>query len=77
MQGATVAGLIVLRKKRPDAYRHYRVPLYPFAPVVYMAATAVIMIGMLTLHPDYAGAGLAIVVSGLPVYLLWQRKHAA
>jgi APA family basic amino acid/polyamine antiporter len=74
---ATVAGLLVVRKKRPDAHRHYRVPLYPFLPVVYMVATAVIMIGMVTLHPAYAGAGLAIVVSGLPAYFLWQRKHAA
>jgi len=74
---ATVAGLLVMRKKWPEAYRPYRAPLSPFLPVVYMAATVVIMIGMVTLHPAYAGAGLAIVVSGLPAYVLWQRQYAA
>lgn len=70
----TVSALIILRRKRPDAERPYKVPLYPLLPIAYLVLTACVMAGQLCLRPAYSGGGLVIVFLGLPVYLLLRRK---
>jgi APA family basic amino acid/polyamine antiporter len=73
---ATVAGLFVLRRKRPDHPRPYRVPGYPWLPALYIAASTAIMIDLLIVKPAYTWPGLVIVMSGIPVYFLWKRRDA-
>jgi len=73
----TVAGLFVMRKKYPNAERPYKVPLYPFLPALYVVLTSVVMIGQICQSPGYSGAGLLIILSGLPAYLIWNRNAAA
>lgn len=70
----TVLGLLILRKKRSDAERPFRVPAYPFLPVLYLVVASAVMLGQIWLSPKYSGAGLLIIFSGLPAYLLWKRK---
>ena len=71
----TVAGLFVLRKKDPNRERPYKVPLYPFLPALYVVLTSIVMIGQLCLSPATSGAGLLIILSGLPAYYIWSRKR--
>jgi len=71
---ATVLGLFVLRRTRPDTPRPYRVPGYPWLPALYIAASVAIMIDLLVVKPAYTWPGLLIVVSGIPVYFLWKRR---
>lgn len=73
----TVAGLFVMRKKYPNAERPYKVPLYPFLPALYVVLTSVVMIGQICQSPGYSGAGLLIILSGLPAYLIWNRNASA
>ena len=71
---ATVLGLFVLRRTRPDHPRPYRVPGYPWLPALYIAASTAIMIDLLIVKPAYTWPGLLIVLSGIPVYFLWKRR---
>jgi APA family basic amino acid/polyamine antiporter len=71
----TIIGILVLRRKRPDAERPYRAFGYPFVPLLYIAAAATIMVVLLLYQTQTAGGGLVIVLIGLPVFWLWSR-HA-
>ena len=70
----TICGLIVLRIKKPDAERPYKAIGYPFVPVIYIFFAIAISIDLLILKPLYTWPGLVIVLTGIPVYLLWKRN---
>lgn len=75
----TVLAVIILRVKQPDLTRPYKVVAYPFLPVAYLFACLMIMLGQMILSPMYAGAGLLIILSGLPAYYIWRflsRQHS-
>jgi APA family basic amino acid/polyamine antiporter len=65
----TIAGVIRLRARRPDAERPFRVPLYPVIPLVYIAAASVVLGILAAWRPSTTWPGLAIVLLGVPVYL--------
>lgn len=69
----TIAGIFSLRKKRPNLERPYRAFGYPVIPGLYIVAAAAIMFALLLYQTKTAGAGLVIVLLGLPVYL-WLRR---
>jgi APA family basic amino acid/polyamine antiporter len=71
----TVAAVIVLRRKRPDLERPYKLPFYPALPILYIVLTVAIMVGQLVLHPQFTGAGVGIVLTGIPVYFWMTRKR--
>ncbi len=72
----TIAGLFVLRFKQPDAPRPYKALGYPVLPALYIAMAIWICIVLLRYKPQYTWPGLALVVLGIPVYLLWSRRPA-
>lgn len=73
----TVGGVFILRKKRPDAERPYRVWGYPVVPAIYIVLAIFICINLLIYKPDYTYPGLAIVLAGIPVYFLVKKKANA
>ena len=70
----TVAGLFVLRRKRPDAERPYRAFGYPFVPALYILAAIVIMVILILYRTETTWPGLLIVLTGFPVYFIWRRR---
>ena len=70
----TIAGIFVLRSKRPDAERPYRAFGYPFVPALYIVAALAIMFVLLLYRTQTAWPGLVIVLLGVPVYLWWSRR---
>ena len=72
----TVVGLFVLRKRRPDAERPYRAIGYPILPGLYVVLCVVVMLNLLVVKPLYTWPGLCIVLTGIPVYLIWRRRSA-
>jgi len=70
----TVAGIFVLRRKRPDAERPYKAFGYPLVPALYIIFATLIMIDLLIYKPTYTWPGLLIVLTGVPVYFLWRRR---
>jgi APA family basic amino acid/polyamine antiporter len=73
----TIAGLFVLRRTRPDAPRPYRAFGYPVVPALYIVAAATIMIVLALYKTQTTWPGLLIVLTGIPVYLLWRGKATA
>ncbi len=73
----TIAGLFVLRHKRPDAERPYRAVGYPVLPAVYIVIALFIDVVLLRYKPQYTWPGLIIVLLGIPVYFLWSRSSRA
>ena len=72
----TIAGLFVLRFKRPDAPRPYKALGYPVLPALYIVMAAWICIVLLRYKPQYTWPGLVLVLLGIPVYLFWSRRPA-
>ncbi|MGA7343668.1 MAG: amino acid permease [Terracidiphilus sp.] len=70
----TISGLFVLRFKRPDAPRPYKAFGYPVLPALYIVMAAWICVVLLRYKPQYTWPGLALVLLGIPVYLLWSRS---
>ncbi|CAB1326536.1 unnamed protein product [Coregonus sp. 'balchen'] len=66
--GVTVAGQIVLRIKQPDLYRPIKVSLV--WPVIYLLFWAFLLIFSLYSEPVVCGLGMAIMLTGVPVYFL-------
>ena len=72
----TIAGIFVLRAKRPNAERPYRAFGYPLVPLLYIVSALAIMFVLLLYKTQTAWPGLVIVLVGVPVYLLWSRRSA-
>ena len=74
----TVAGLFLLRFKRPDAERPYRAFGYPVLPGLYLVMCVAVMVDLLIVKPIFTWPGLLLVLAGIPVYFLWRglRKPA-
>ena len=70
----TIYGIFILRKKRPDAERPYKVWGYPFVPVTYIILASIVAVGILWSQWDIAINGLMIVALGYPIYFLFNRK---
>jgi APA family basic amino acid/polyamine antiporter len=68
----TIAGLFVLRAKRPDAPRPYRAFGYPIVPALYIVAAVAIMLVLIFYRTRTTWPGLLIVLAGVPVYSAWR-----
>jgi basic amino acid/polyamine antiporter, APA family len=71
----TIAGLFVLRVKRPDEPRPYRAIGYPVLPALYILIATFIDVVLLRYKPQYTWPGLIIVLLGIPVYFLWSKRN--
>jgi APA family basic amino acid/polyamine antiporter len=70
--------VFVYRRRAPAAARPYRVPGYPFTPIVFIAVAMALVGNTIATRPAQAGAGLGIVLLGAPAYLFWRRNaHSA
>jgi APA family basic amino acid/polyamine antiporter len=68
------AAVMVLRKKRPDLKRGFRVPASPLLPLLGILSCGVLMISLPLLTWVRFFIWLAI---GLAVYFLYSRKRSA
>jgi basic amino acid/polyamine antiporter, APA family len=73
--GAMVAGVIVLRIKRPDLPRPYRMWGYPVTAILFLAITAWFLGNMMVTRPIPSLAGTAFIAAGIPIYLFWTRAR--
>lgn len=70
----SIAGIYILRKKRPELERPYKAPGYPILPAIYILLAAAICVSLFILRPLYTWPGLGLVVLGIPLYYLLLRK---
>jgi APA family basic amino acid/polyamine antiporter len=74
--GMSVAAIFVMRRRLPDARRPYRVPLYPLVAGLFLAGTGILIMNTLVATPWRALASIAIVASGLPVYVWYASRRS-
>jgi basic amino acid/polyamine antiporter, APA family len=70
----TVGAVIVLRWKRPELRRPYKLWGYPVVPIAFILAHFWIVWGSLIEKPWESLWGVFIVGLGIPAYLLWQNR---
>jgi len=73
-----VAAVFVLRRRRPELERPYRVVGYPFVPALFLIASLAMVMNALVTDPLNTGITFGIIVAGLPAYYLWilhRRAH--
>ena len=68
----TVMGLIVLRFRRPQLARPYRVWGYPLTPLVFLAASLHMMVYTARERPLESGLGLLTAACGLALYFAFR-----
>jgi APA family basic amino acid/polyamine antiporter len=67
---------VVLLRRRPDYQPAWRMPLVPLTPLVFIAASAAIVVNQIAADPLQAAMGLGIVATGFPAYYLWTRRRS-
>ena len=72
--GLTAGALFVFRRTMPDAPRAYRASGYPLVPLVFLIATAALLVNTFVATPRQALQGVAMLVIGLPFYWYWSRR---
>lgn len=70
-----IAAVIVLRRKRPDMPRPYRVPGYPIVPVLFVTTAIALLFSTLVESPRESLMGLALILVGVPFYFHWKRRR--
>jgi amino acid transporter len=72
-----VAAVFVFRRSRPDLPRPYRAWGYPAVPLLFLAASLGMIVNALLTQPRDTGITFGVILSGVPVYLLWRRRRRA
>lgn len=72
-----VLAVIVLRHKLRDAPRPYRVPGYPFVPLIFVLVMCWIVVNAFVTNPVESAATLALILLGLPLYPLFRGRSAS
>ena len=73
--GATSLGVFILRRKMPDANRPYKVWGYPVVPAIFILFCIGLFINTIATRPREAAIGMTLILAGIPVYLLLQRRN--
>jgi basic amino acid/polyamine antiporter, APA family len=71
----TIAGLFVLRRKRPDLLRPYKVIAYPFIPLLFLITALFFLIFIAVGDSRNSGFGVLVISSGIPFYWFLRRKQ--
>ena len=75
--GLMVGAVFVARRRWPEVPRPYRTFGYPVTPLVYLILAALLIVDLAWLAPETSGIGYLLVLTGVPVYLLWRRSASA
>lgn len=73
--GVAGIALFVLRRRLPSDERPFRAWGYPLAPALFVIASALIVGNAIWRNPGPSGAGLLIILAGLPLYWWVSRRR--
>jgi APA family basic amino acid/polyamine antiporter len=68
--------VFIFRRRLPDAERKYRVWGYPFVPVLFVIVCVWLIVQTISNTPRQTGIGLFLILLGLPVYYLLDRRRS-
>lgn len=70
------ASVFVFRRRLPDAERTYRVWGYPFVPIIFLLVSVWLIITTIYNTPRQSAIGLVLILLGIPVYYLLDRRRS-
>lgn len=71
----TAASVFVLRWRKPEMPRPYRVIGYPIVPVLFVLVAFALLAQTLVSRPRESLMGLALMAAGLPFYFYWKANR--
>jgi len=72
------ASIFVFRRTLPDAPRPFRVPGYPWTPLLFILSAAAIVLNTIVSQPlRQTVMGLGVVALGLPAYWFWRHRSGS
>lgn len=71
----TIAGIFILRRKRPDAPRPYKAFGYPVLPFIYILMGISFCTLLIIYKPAFTWPGLIITLIGIPIYFIALAKR--
>ena len=74
--GLTAGTIFLFRRRGGADDGGSRIPGHPLTTALFIAAAALIVISTVLDAPADSAVGLGIMLTGLPVYLLWRRRAA-
>ena len=72
-----VCALFVLRRRDPHAPRPFSAIGYPWAPAIFVIASAVMVANAFWREPATTAAGVVVILVGIPVYYLFRSGRSA
>lgn len=72
--GSSALGVIIMRMKRPDIERNYKVIGYPIVPAVFCIFCVSLFVITIINQPGEAIWGLVLIATGIPVYWWLHRS---
>ncbi|HWP84387.1 MAG TPA: amino acid permease, partial [Terriglobia bacterium] len=69
-----VASVIVLRIRKPELRRPFRVPLYPFTPLLFVGFSVWILYFTLLDKPKESLLGIATACISIPMFYYWRKR---
>jgi basic amino acid/polyamine antiporter, APA family len=67
----SVAAVIVLRIRRPEIIRPFKVPLYPWLNALFILAGIGVTVSAIISSPTRALYGIGLILAGLPIYAIF------
>ncbi len=69
--------VIALRRSRPEVARPFRVPGYPWTPILFAVSGLAIVVNTVIQDPRRGAIGLGATFLGIPAFYLWRRLKVA
>jgi APA family basic amino acid/polyamine antiporter len=73
----TASTIFVFRHREPASTRPYKIWGYPILPALFILAAAVLLVFSFADQPRNSLVGTAIILLGIPLYMVMQRKRTA
>lgn len=70
-----ISAVYVLRWRRPDMTRPFRVPGYPIVPAIFIVVILFMAVFAFTQWPKPSLFSLGSILAGIPVYYIWSWVH--
>jgi len=70
----TIAGIFILRRKRPDVERPYKAFGYPILPLIYISMGITFCTLLIIYKPKFTWPGLIITLIGIPIYYFAMQR---
>jgi APA family basic amino acid/polyamine antiporter len=72
--GLNAGTVLILRRRRPDLERPYRVPGYPVVPILFALLATLLLANTVVASPRDSLIGLGFMALAVPAYLLFHRR---